>query len=88
MIKPLGSRLFVEKIERKEFKTQSGILMSDEPAPESVWGKVLAVGPECKDFKVGDTVIYAQYAPTQAKETPADKTYIVPAEDVIAIVTS
>jgi len=90
MIKPLGNRILVEKVEVKEIKLGNTDLVAsgEEVAPESVKGKIIAVGPDVKDFKVGDVVLYAQFAPTQAKELPSDKTYIVPAEDVLAIVSS
>lgn len=88
MIVPLGTRLFVKKLERKEVKLDSGILMNEDMAPDSVRGEVLALGPDVKGFKVGDEIMYAQFAPTQVKEFPSDKTYIVPSEDVLAIVRS
>ena len=88
MIKPLGTRILVKKVERKEIELDSGIVMAEEVAPDSVRGEVIALGSDVKGFKVGDVILYAQFAPTQAKEFPSDKTYIVPAEDVLAIVTS
>ncbi len=90
MIIPLGNRLLVKKLEIKEVKLgNSGLIQSgEEVAPESVKGEVVACGDTVEGFKVGDVVLYAQFAPTQAKETPSDKTYIVPAEDVLAIVRS
>lgn len=88
MISPLGTRILVEKLERKEVKLDSGIVMAEEVAPDSVKGKIIAIGPDVKGFEVGQTILYAQFAPTQAKELPSDKTYIVPAEDVLAIISS
>lgn len=88
MIKPLGTRLLIEPIKVEQAKTATGFLVSDEVAPQSLRAKVLAVGPEVKDFSVDDVVLVAQYAPTQAKENPLDKTLIVPAEDVLAVIVS
>lgn len=87
MIKPLGTRLLVEPV-KEEHKTNTGIMLGEELAPQSLKAKVLAAGPEVKDFKVGDIILVSQFAPTQAKESPADKTLIVPAEDVLAVIVS
>jgi len=87
MIKPLGSRLLVVPV-KQDHKTSGGIMLGEEVAPQSLKAEVLAVGPEVKDFKVGDVILVSQFAPTQAKELPSDKTLIVPAEDVLAIVVS
>jgi co-chaperonin GroES (HSP10) len=90
MVQPTGSRLFVEAVElNKETTTKSGLIVAAgwNVAPESVQGKVLAVGPDAKVAKVGDIVLVPQFAPTQAKEAPGDKTYIIPEEDVLAFIT-
>lgn len=87
MIKPLGSRLLIVPV-KQDHKTTGGIMLGEEVAPQSLKAEVLATGPEVKDFKVGDVILVSQFAPTQAKETPADKTLIVPAEDVLAVIVS
>ncbi len=83
MIAPLGNRLLVEPL-KEEFKTKSGIILGDTIAPQSIKVKVIAVGPDVKDFRVGETLFVSQYAPTECRETPADTTLTIPAEDVIA----
>lgn len=88
MIKPLGTRLLIEPIKQEQAKTATGLFVSEEVAPQSLKAKVLAVGPEVKGFEVDDVILCAQYAPTQAKESPIDKTLIVPAEDVLAVIVS
>lgn len=89
MIKPTGSRLFVEPTPPKD-KTKSGFVLSPEwnAAPESVEGKVLAIGPDVRFVKVGDVILAPQFAPTKAIENPGEKTFIIPEEDVIAVVTN
>lgn len=87
MIKPLGARLLIEPV-KQDHKTSGGIMLGEELAPQSLKAEVLAVGPEVKDLKVGDVILVSQFAPTQAKELPADKTLIVPAEDVLAVIVS
>jgi len=88
MIVPLGTRILVKKLEKQEVKLDSGIYMKEEVAPDSVKGEVVALGPDVNGLKIGDIVLYAQFAPTQAKELPSDNTYIVPSEDILAIVKS
>lgn len=87
MIKPLGSRLLVVPV-KEDHKTTGGIMVGEEIAPQSMKAEVVAVGPEVKDFKAGDVILVSQFAPTQAKESPVDKTLIVPAEDVLAVIVS
>lgn len=83
MIVPLGSRLLVEPL-KEEQTTKSGILLGDSIAPQSIKMKILAVGPEAKGFSIGEVVFVSQYAPTECRETIADKSLTVPCEDVIA----
>lgn len=83
MIQPLGSRLLVEPL-KEEYKTKTGIILGDTIAPQSIKVKVIAVGPEAKDFKEGELLFVSQYAPTECRETPADTTLSIPCEDVIA----
>ena len=88
MIKPLGNRLLIKPIKQKEIATNSGILVSEEIAPQSLKAEVIATGDEVKDFKAGDVILVSQFAPTQAKELPSDDTLIVPAEDILAVIVS
>lgn len=86
MVQPLGTRLLVEPL-KEETKTKAGIVLGESIAPQSVKMKVLAIGPEVKDFKVGEVVFVSQYAPTECRESVADNTLTVPCEDVIAKLT-
>lgn len=88
MIKPLGNRLLIKPIKQKEIATNSGILVSEEIAPQSLKAEVVAIGDEVKDFEAGDVILVSQFAPTQAKELPSDDTLIVPAEDILAVIVS
>lgn len=88
MIKPLGNRLLIKPIKQKEIATNSGILVSEEIAPQSLKAEVVAIGDEVKDFEADDVILVSQFAPTQAKELPSDDTLIVPAEDVLAVIVS
>lgn len=87
MIKPLGTRLLIVPV-KEDHKTASGIQLGEEIAPQSLKAEVVGIGPEVKDFKVGDVILVSQFAPTQAKESPIDKTLVVPSEDVLAVIAS
>ena len=82
-IQPLGTRLLVEPL-KEEFKTKSGLVLGDTVAPQSLRVEVKAVGPEADEFKVGDIIFVSQYAPTDCRENPTEKTLTIPKEDVIA----
>lgn len=92
MIKPLGQRVVLEKLE-VEKKTLSGIVLPDNVNEEKNFAKVIALGTGKKledgsregfDVKVGDKVIYSQYAATETKVD--DKKYMICDEkDILAI---
>ncbi|GAB4250466.1 MAG: co-chaperone GroES [Vicingaceae bacterium] len=74
-LKPLGDRVLVEPAPAEE-KTAGGIIIPDTAKEKPKQGKVIAVGPGKKDepmtVKVGDTVLYGQYAGTEVKFNGAD----------------
>lgn len=92
-LRPLGSHIIVE-VQEKETKTASGIILPDTGEKKQGQGKVIAVGPgkvmesgmrEMVDVKVGDTIVFKQYAPDEVKV--GDTTYLVlSADDVMAVI--
>jgi chaperonin GroES len=66
-------------------KTASGIYLPDKAAEKPKVAKVVSVGKDVKDIKVGDKIVYKDYS---TKEVKIDnKEYIlVKSEDVIALV--
>lgn len=91
-IKPLGDRVVLQQIKAEE-KTKSGIILPDSAKEKPQEALVVAVGPgEETDgrktpmqVKVGDKVIYTEYAGTEVKFQ--DEEYIiVDQKDIIAIV--
>lgn len=89
MIRPLGNRLVIEPIkEDARTTTAAGLIIEDQEfkVPQSLKATVVAVGPGVADIAPGDVVMVSQFAPTQVKEKPGDKTLMVPAEDVLAVV--
>lgn len=92
MIKPLLDRVVLEKVE-SEKKTASGIILTDVSKEKPSLAKVVAVGPGKVDdgklievpVKVGDTVIYKQYATTEVKYE--NKEYLIcESKDILAVI--
>ncbi|MCK5490973.1 MAG: co-chaperone GroES [Candidatus Pacebacteria bacterium] len=93
-LRPLGNKVILEAVSKEE-TTKSGIIIPDtvdKEKPEQA--KVLAVGPGRAqkdgsrvpmDVKVGDTVLFSKYSPTEIKLD--DKEYLVVSdEDIMAII--
>lgn len=87
-IKPLGSRVVIKRSEVQE-KTASGIILTGQAKERPQTAEVIAVGPGTEDekieVKVGDTVIYSQYAGTDVKYH-GEEYIIVSQRDILAIV--
>lgn len=60
-IKPLNDNVLITDMDFSEIKTASGIFIpSDDGKSEGIkprWGRVWAIGPKQKDFKVGDWIL-------------------------------
>lgn len=74
-IRPLHDRVVVRRVE-EETKTAGGIVLPDSAAEKPSQGEVLAVGPgkvldsgdvRGLDVKVGDKVLFGQYAGSTVK---------------------
>lgn len=87
-IKPLGARVVIKRIEAEE-KTASGILLTGAAKEKPQIAEVLAVGPGTEDekmeLKVGDKVIFSQYAGTDVKYE-GEEVSIMSQRDILAIV--
>lgn len=59
-IEPLKDRIIVKRDEVAEKVLESGIILreSDQPRPQE--GEVVAIGPEVKDVKKGDRVMFGK----------------------------
>ncbi len=64
VVKPFGSRVFVELEKVGGRVTKGGIILPDAVAEPSRFGHVLAVGPDCKIVGVGDKVMISYYSGT------------------------
>lgn len=71
--------------EEAEAKTASGLYLPDNAKEKPKTAKVVAVGKEVKQVKVGDRIIYKSYSTTDVK-VGADEYILVKEEDVLATV--
>lgn len=64
-MKPLKNRVIATK-PKQETKTKSGILLGETKDP-TVYAIVESVGPEVKDIKKSDKILYKEYSATTIK---------------------
>ena len=83
-IQPLADRLVIEQVEAEEVSA-AGIILPDSAKEKPSEGKVLAVGRDVKEVKVGDVVLYAKYGPTEVK-VDGKEVVLAKEEDILGIV--
>lgn len=71
--------------EEAESKTASGLYLPDNAKEKPKTAKVVAVGPDAKQVKVGDRIIMKAYTETTVK-VGRDEYMLVKEEDVLATV--
>lgn len=81
---PLADRIVAEPVEA-ETKTASGILLPDQAKEKTQVAKVVAVGKDVKEVKVGDKIVHTEYGPNRFKQGSTEL-LIVKEEDVLAVV--
>ena len=83
-IQPLSDYV-VAVPEEASTKTASGLYLPDKAAEKPQIAKVLAVGKDIKQVKVGDKIVHKNYSSTEVK-LGADEYILVKEEDILAIV--
>lgn len=83
-IQPLADYVVAEG-EEAETKTASGLYLPEKAAEKPKVAKVLAVGKDVKQVKVGNRIIYKSYSTTDVK-VGVDEYILVKEEDVLATV--
>jgi len=83
-IQPLAEYVLAQE-EQPETKTASGLYLPDKATEKPKIAKVLAVGKDVKQIKVGDRIVYKSYSTTEVK-MGADEYMLVKEEDVLATV--
>ena len=90
-LKPLGDRVIIKKVEAEE-KTKSGIVLPSSAKEDPNMAEVVAIGDgilkdekKKDEIKVGNTVIFSQYAGTEVKVDGEEYT-ILKLTDILAVV--
>jgi chaperonin GroES len=83
-IKPLADYV-VAVGEEAQAKTASGIYLTESSQEKPKTAKVVAVGKEAKQVKVGDRIVYKSYSTTDLKHDGQDY-ILVKEEDILATV--
>jgi chaperonin GroES len=83
-LQPLGDYI-VAIGEEAENKTASGLYLPDKAQEKPKTAKVVATGPNAKQVKVGNRIIYKSYSTTEVK-VDGDEYILVKEEDVLATV--
>ena len=82
MLKPLKDRVIAFKEQPKE-KTASGLLLPSDSKEKPAYAVVESVGPDVKEIKKGDKIIYKEYSGTNVKIN--DNEYLILDEkDILA----
>ncbi|MBR0575919.1 co-chaperone GroES [Proteiniclasticum sp. BAD-10] len=92
MIKPLGDRVVLKRLEAEE-TTKSGIVLTGSSKEKPQEALVIAVGPGGyvdgnkveMEVKVGDKVLFSKYAGTEVKHA-GEEVIVVRQSDILAIV--
>jgi chaperonin GroES len=83
-ITPLADRVVAVREEAKT-QTASGIYLPDNAKEKPVLAVIKGVGPEVKELKVGDKIVYKEYSTTELKIDGVEY-LIVREEDVLATI--
>ena len=87
-LRPLGDRVVLKMLEA-ETKTKTGIILTSSAQEKPQEAEVVAVGPGTKDVEmeveVGQKVIYAKYAGTNAK-LGEEEYFVIKQSDILAVV--
>jgi chaperonin GroES len=81
-VQPLGDYVVAEP-EVAATKTASGLYLPEKAAEKPKIAKVVAVGPNAKQLKINDRILYKSYSPTEVKVEGTDY-LLVKEEDVLA----
>jgi len=83
-LQPLGDYV-VAQAEAADSKTASGLYLPDNAQEKPKTAKVMATGPNAKQVKTGDRIVYKSYSTTEVK-VGGDEYILVKEEDILATV--
>ena len=84
ILHPLSDRVVAKKAEPAE-KTASGILLAGHQNEKPAYAIVESVGPDVKNVKAGDKIIFKEYTTTDIK-IDNQEYLIVKEEDILATI--
>ena len=91
-LRPLGDRVIVKRLDN-ERQTASGIVIPESAAEKPDQGTVVAIGPGKRsddgtvlplDLKVGDKVLFGNYA-GQSVKVDGDEVLVIREEEILAV---
>ena len=83
-LQPLADYV-VAQAEEAATKTASGLYLPEKATEKPKVAKVLAAGPNAKQVKAGDRIVYKSYSTTEVK-VGAEEFILVKEEDILATV--
>lgn len=84
IVKPLNKNVLIAQVDR-ETETESGIILQGSSgATSTATGKVLAVGPDVTEVKVGDEV-YLTWQKAKPVTVDGAQRVMVQEEDIVAV---
>ena len=83
-ITPLADRVVAVR-EEAQTKTASGLYLPDNAKEKPVIAKIVAVGKDTKNVKVGDKILYKEYSTTEVAVNGTDY-LVVKEEDILGTV--
>jgi chaperonin GroES len=83
-VQPLADYV-VAKPEEAVTKTAAGFYLPEKAAQKTVIAKVVAVGKNAKQVKIGDRIVAKSYSQTDVKVDGTDY-FVVKEEDILAVV--
>ena len=83
-VNPLGKKVIIAEI-KKETTTASGIMIKGNIDADVKLAKVIAVGPDCIDIKVGDKII-PEWSKARPVMIDTNQRAVILEDDIIGIV--
>ncbi|MBM7561367.1 co-chaperone GroES [Fusibacter tunisiensis] len=84
MLRPLGKRVIIKRLEAEE-KTASGIVLPSQAKEKPQMAEVVAVSKDVEELKVGDKVVFKKFVGTEIK-VDNDEVLICEMTDILAVV--
>ena len=82
-VKPLNNTCIVEMLEKEKFSA-GGIILSKTDPKEITKGRVLAVGPNCKDV-LENNIVLPNWNAARKNELNDETFFVISEDEIIAI---